>query len=408
ELYRATGDRKYLELAKAVVSQMETRPGLQIVSRSLAGRDVQEIGDGKIYQLLWNYVGLEKLFEVTGDSRYKRSVEYAWKNVLADHLTPGGGPWGGVAGHYEVFNPKGYFHPGGMVETCSTMSWIHLNRDLLRVTGDSRYADQIEKTLYNSLIGAQDPNGEDWSYFIFPNGRRSNTYYWACCKSSGALALEEIAPLVAGIRQGGVAVNLYTEAQARLRTRDAGTVTLGIQTDYPRSGQVRIRVQPEKPAAFPLFLRVPEWADGATIAVNGTRIPEPVLSGSYHRLDRPWKNGDEVSLDLPLKLKVESRAYSLDHHGQEIAHTDYMAVTRGPLVYATGLLDGYKKEETLKVPKATAELLFSPTATPAGFDGPAFQLTLPGRDPILFLPYYEAGGRSEGKWRTTWLQVAWQ
>jgi hypothetical protein len=387
---------------------MEARPGLEIVSRSLAGRDVQEIGDGKIYQLLWNYVGLAKLFEETGDSKYQRSVENAWKSVVEDHLTPEGGPWGGVAGHYELFNPKGYFNPAGMVETCSTMSWVHLNRELLRLTGDAKYGDQIEKTLYNSLIGAQDPNGEDWSYFIFPNGRRSNTYYWACCKSSGALALEEIAPLVAGTRQGGIAINLYTEAEVQLNVPQAGAVTVGLKTEYPRKGQVQIQLRPEKATTFPLFVRVPQWADGATIAVNGVRITDAVLPGAYHCLLRRWKAGDEVSLDLPLRLKVAPKAWSIDHHGQEIARVDYMALVRGPLVYSTGLIDGYKKDETLKIPKATAELLFSPAATPAGFDGPAFQLTLPGREPILFLPYYEAGGRGEGKWRNTWLQVAWQ
>jgi uncharacterized protein len=213
---------------------------------------------------------------------------------------------------------------------------------------------------------------------------------------------------VAGTRQEGIAINLYTEAEVRLNVPQAGAVTVALKTEYPRKSQVQIQLRPERTATFPLFVRVPQWADGATIAINGTRTTDTVLPGAYHRLLRRWKAGDEISLDFPLRLKAEPKAWSVDHHGQEIARVDYMAVSRGPLVYATGLIDGYKKEETLKIPKATPELLFSPAPTPAGFDGPAFQLILPGHDPILFLPYYEAGGRGEGKWRNTWLQVAWQ
>ena len=85
---------------------------------------------------------------------------------------------------------------------------------------------------------------------------------------------------------------------------------------------------------------------------------------------------------------------------------DYIAVTRGPLVFATGLIDGFKMEETLRLRQASDETLLEDVDTPPGFAGPAIRLNLQERAPLIFLPYYEAGGRSDGAWRLTWLQVA--
>lgn len=408
KLHQATEDTRYLDFARLIVRQAEAREGLQPVSRSLEGLDLSQIGTGKIYQLGWNFVGILRLFEVTGERDYLRAARNAWQNISDYHLTLAGAPWGGVAGHHEVFNDKEFFNPYGFVETCSVMSWIHLNRDLLRLSGDARFAEEIEKSLYSSLLGAQDPNGEDWCYFTFPNGKRNNTYYWACCKSSGALALEEIAPLAYGRREDGLTVNLYTESSMKVVLPKAGETKLTQTTAYPGGSEVKLVLEPATSVSFPLWIRIPSWAEGASVAVNGKPAGETPVPGRYCKLLREWKHGDEVRLTFPMKLKVHLKTYTVDHHGQEIVKMDYFALTRGPLLYATGLIDGYKKEETVKIPKLFAEAQFSAAPVPPGFNGPAFQLNLPGRNPILFLPYYEAGGRSDGKWRSTWIAVAWQ
>lgn len=405
DLYELTRDPRYRELARRIIEQIEGRPGLEILSRSLKGVDLQQIGDGKIYQLLWNYVGIAKLFRMEGKNELRRAAEHGWSETVKHHLTLDGGPWGGIAAHHEVYNQRSYWSPYGLVETCSTMSWIHLNREMLLLTGEAEYAEEIEKTAYNSLIGAQDPNGEDWYYFSFPNGRRNNTYYWACCKSSGALALEELPPLMFGQTGDGISVNLYGESAARVET--AGTeVRLTIHTQYPRQGVVRVHLEPAQERSFALRLRIPSWARGASVKVNQERAGRAVEAGAYWHLERTWRRGDVVTLDMPMPVRVERKSYVEKQGQQEIARLDYMALLRGPLVYATGLIDGYKREETLRLPATAAESLFSPAATPAGTRGPAFQLKLSNRDPIVFVPYYEAGGRANGHWRATWVQVA--
>lgn len=406
ELHLATGEPRYLELANTIVDQIERSPALALVSRSLEGVDLQLMGDGKIYQLLWTFVGLAKLSTVTGRSEYLQAAEHAWRTVVDHHLTPGGGPWGGVAAHLEVFNQEGYFNPYGMVETCSTMAWVHLNRELLRLTGEAKYADELEKSVYNSLLGAQDPNGEDWAYFIFANGERSHATYWACCKSSGALTLEEIPPLVFSHRNGGIAINLYTESEGRLST-PAGDVSIIVKTDYPRSDEVRILVSPKRPNRFPLFLRIPGWAHDASLTVGGQAAPT-VASGSYATVDRTWRHGDEVVLRLPMMPRVVRSALSVMHGEQEVNRVDYLSMVRGPVSYATGLLDGYRREATVKMPTSDPEASFEACETPPGCDGPTFRLSVPDSDPLVFQPFFEAGGRVPGTWRSSWISAVWE
>jgi uncharacterized protein len=404
ELYWVTGDPRYLDLAKLVLRQADERPDLELFSRMRRGLDVSKAGDGKIYQLLWNYVGLAKLYRATGDTDFLPMLQHVWKCTREAHLTPGGGPWGGVGGDFENFDVPSFFSPYGFVEVCSIMSWIHLNRELLAITGEPVYAEEIERSLYNDLLAAMNPGGEDWCYYVHPNGNLEYTYYWACCKSSGALALEEIAPLVAGRMGQGIAINFHGPWEAAVSLPAAGAVALTSTTTYPFDGSIQIEVRPEKEARFPLFIRVPAWAGGATIACNREELSQAV-PGQYHRLDRLWKAGDRIRLTLPMSPRLLRAASVVQQQKKEYFRLDYAAMVRGPLVYATGLIDGFKREETLKWPSKPATELFTPAPAPAGAEGPAFRLNLEYRSPLLFQPYYEAGGRRNGVWRLLWLQV---
>ena len=411
ELFFATRDEKYLDLAKLIVKQADARAELQLLSKALAGADAAEIGTGKAYQLSWNLVGLAKLHRATGDERYLEAAVRVWESIRTHHLTLGGGPWGGVAHRSrEVFNAPGTFSPYGYVETCSTFSWIQLNRELLAITGEAKYAEEIERSAYNDLLGAHAPNGEDWCYYSFPNGKRVHTTYWRCCKSSGAMALEDL-PGIAYIAEGDrISVNLYGPGEAELDTAQAGRVRLVQDTRYPFDGAIRIRVTPERPATFVIRVRVPEWATGAAVAVNGVR--QAANPGAHVEMSREWRPGDEIALGFPMTPTLhqkssrnvqESVAPGGAPVAQEVLRYDYVAVTRGPLVYATGLIDGFKMEETLRLAEKPALEMAEP---PQGFTGPAIRMTLGYRDALTFLPYYEAGGREDGAWRLTWMQQA--
>ncbi len=415
ELYQVTREPRYLELARLILKQASDAPALELLPQALAGTDAAFIGTGKAYQLSWNLVGLAKLYQATGESTYLQAVLKVWENIRQHHLTLGGGPWGGVAHRSrEVFNPPNVFSPYGYVETCSTFSWIQLNRVLLAITGDAKYADEIEKSAYNDLIGAQAPDGDNWCYYSFPNGRRVFTTYWRCCKSSGPWALEELPAIAYGLTaSGGITINLYGPGQTTLTTPQAGVVRLDQATRYPFDGTIQITVQPERATKFAIAVRIPGWAERATVLVNDAATGE-AKPGTYAVLDRVWQAGDLITLQLPMPPKLhqqinrnvqESRAPDGTSVSQEVLHFDYAAITRGPLVYATDLIDGFKTEETIRLPSnpdAALELL----DTSAGGEAPAVRLNLGYRPALTFRPYFEAGGRTDGSWRLTWLQIA--
>ncbi len=416
ELYLVTQETRYLDLANLILQQASASPALELLPQALANTDAAFIATGKAYQLLWNLVGLVKLHRATGNPLHLQAVQHLWESIRQHHLTLGGGPWGGVAHRSrEVFNPPPVFSPYGYVETCSTFSWIQLNRELLALTGDAKYADEIEKSAYNDLLGAQAPAGDNWCYYSFPNGKRVYTTYWRCCKSSGPWALEELTSAAYGLTAGGdIAVNLYGPGSAALSTAQAGVVRLEQITNYPFDGAIRITVNPERAACFAILVRVPGWAEGASVRINDTPGPA-AATGTYVALDRDWQAGDVIWLELPMAPKLhrqmhrnlqESRTPDGSPVSQEVLHFDYAAITRGPLVYATGLIDGFKIEETIRLPPAAGSGLLEVLAAPAADEAPAVRLNLGYRPPLVFLPYYEAGGREHGTWRLTWLQVA--
>ena len=424
ELHFATGEQRYLDLALRILEQADRNPRLALLTQALAGADASEIATGKAYQLIWNLVALAKLHRATGDASYLRAVVSLWRNVRDHHLTLGGGPWGGVGQRSrEVFNPAIVFSPYGYVETCSTLAWTQLNRELLAITGEAAYAEEIERTAYNDLLGAQAPDGEDWCYYSFPNGRRIHTTYWRCCKSSGAMALEELSQIAYATTADGVQINLLGPSEAALQVRGVGTVRLEQRTEYPFEGEIAIRVTPERNATFRIHVRIPQWATGARIEVNGAPFPLPNPppfhgggqgGGVFVPIHREWRADDIITLSLPMQPLPHFRTHSNTQESrapddspvrQEVLHFDYVAITRGPLVYATGLIDDYKIEETLRVPAPTGGAWLE-TLPASGAAGPEVRVSPLGRAPLVFTPYYRAGGRRDRTWRLTWMPLA--
>lgn len=395
ELTRLTGDAKYASLAELILQQMEAAD-LCLLSGPGSQRDIATIGTGKAYQLCWTLAGLAALAEVTQRPDYLAAAEYWWQNISDAHLTPMGGPWGGVATHKEVFNPAEFFSPEGFVETCSVSSWMDLSFELYQQTGNAKYCRAATTSLLNSLIGALDANGADWCYFTFPNGRRNNTYHWACCKSSGALALEQAARFNSVSGEGDLVLSLWATCgvgdwQAQI-SEDWQTLTLTYQgVPGPRAAKIVL----------------PDGHSQVRVSVGDQRLDQPLSEGAV-TISREWKAGDVATIALDFALKIHPSTFVVDHHGQEVVRTDYAYLSWGPFIYATGPIDGYKKEETIRLARLTPEAPFHLTQRTTSLGVPAIDLIQPGRPPIEFVPYFEAGGRHDGAWRATWIQVAWQ
>ncbi|MBS1705417.1 MAG: glycoside hydrolase family 127 protein [Armatimonadetes bacterium] len=394
-----TGDPKYSELAQGIVSAMELR-GLPILSGPTSGIDVSELGTGKCYQICWILTGLTVLYRCTGDESILNACLGWWANIRDHHLTPLGGPWGGIATHKEVFNPRGFFSPYGMTETCATASWMALNRELFLLTANAEHVDHFERSLYNALLGAMDADGENWCYFTFPNGRRNNTYYWACCKSSGAMALEEAAQMAIVASNSGLSINLFEPSESAVNVGEQDCViSLKSTPDNPFAWTVQVELQ--KPQEFAITVRKPAWAESIRLSANEVDVDES-------RIHREWRTGDTISIRLETKIQVHHATDSLDHHGQEIVRAEYVHFSLGPYVYASSTIDGYKFEETLRIAKLFPEscVVLDPNQQPK--ITPSLLFPRAGQASIELKPYFEAGRQHDGGWRTTWHRVAWQ
>ena len=415
DLYLVTGEPRYLALAEKILQQANANPRLALLDKGIANEDAAFIATGKAYQLSWNLVGLAKLYKATGKADYKLAIDNLWNNIREQHLTLGGGPWGGVAHRSrEVFNAPRTFFPQAYVETCSVLAWMQLNRELLAISGHARYADELERTAYNDLLAAMAPNGEDWCYYTFPNGKRVHTTYWRCCKSSGAMAVEELPQIAYGVAaDGGLRVNLYGAGEATLNHADAGKVVLQQQTRYPFNGDISLRVMPEQSASFSIGLRIPAWAEDARIQVNGVNVPVQVAADGYVQLQRQWQAGDLVTVQLPMQPQLhraaninvqESRAPDGSPVAQEVLRWEYVGLSYGPLVYATTLIDGFKTDETVKLPAGDPSRWLQ-VGQDEG-EGAPVTMQLECRAPLVFEPYYRCGGREHDVWRLSWLSLA--
>lgn len=383
ELFGCDGEIEFYQHAQEVIRQMEEPNSLQMISKLCAGQDVSEIGTGKIYQMCWLLSAIAKIQRANRESLFVRALEQAWKSIVESHLTPQSGPWGGIATHKEVFNLPGFFDPAGLVETCSAMAWIAFNSEMFALLGRAEFLEQIECSVYNSIMGAQDANGEDWCYFTFPNGRRNNTYYWACCKSSGAIALEQAAEVALRVHSGCVDINLWVSAMR-------GDVSV-IVSEYFDEATVRFH----RSLQGRLRARIPSWAS------NFSADSTYVIEDGYAMFEGSWLPENEIKFSFDPKIEILKRSAIIQHHGQEISRTDYFAISRGPLVYASTLIDGYRRTDTFRLPVMHPEKYFQ-------FANGMIELRLPGYSPLKYLPYWKAGGRHDGAWRTTWHEVAWQ
>ncbi len=372
------GDNRYSELALKCFDQA-VESGLKF------GEDIDAslIGTGKAYQLIWCLKGLVELAIVADRKDLLKIAEDLWVNIREFHLTPMGGPWGGVATHKEVFNEPGYFDPYGLVETCSSTTWMVLGYRLFEVTGETAYLAEVEKTLYNSVIAAIDENGSDWCYFTFPNGRRNNTYHWACCKSSGALGLAEAEFQFVAVRDGVAHVTMLESCG--FETPDGVSVDLLVEGD-------RIKILSGGDTKLAVYV---------SPSYEVVAMPDGALrDGDWLRFD-DLKLG-ETELQIRLRFWVEQKVHTVDHHGQEIVREEYVCARRGRYVYAVGKFEGYRMQETLRMPQLMPDSVFDLA------DESTIILRQAGRDAIKMTPYWLCGGRHDGAWRSVWLQVAWQ
>ena len=319
-LYQFTGDRKYLDFCQYLVRAWDQPGGPKIIDALKETGSVFHTANAKAYEMMSNLVGLTELYRTTGNPEYLATAQTAWKDIAAHRLYVTG-----TTSSSEHFADD-YVLPGEEVsnvgEGCVTVTWTQLTWQLLRLTGDPQYAEQLEHTVYNALLGAQDPRNGNICYFTPLNGKKSPTPGINCCVSSEPRGISMIPQLSWGTREGGAAVLLYVPGHVALQT-GAGEVGIETKTTYPEGGSIALTLHPAKTAKFPLYLRVPAWTASYTATVAGHKYTG--TPGQFLTIDREWKAGDQVEVDLDLTVRVVPGAPSYPFG---------VAVFRGPQVLA--------------------------------------------------------------------------
>jgi DUF1680 family protein len=295
QLYRVTGDERYLAFARYIVRAYDEPGGPAIVKSLLTVKRVDLTANGKAYEMLSNLVGLCELARVTGDRALLDSVTNAWTDIVRNRLY-----LTGTASTHEHFGADHELPNGAdadVGETCVTTTWLQLNLELLRLTGRVEHADEIERALYNHLTAAQNPRGDDWCYFTPLEGAKRYDTGITCCHSSGPRGLA-LAPTVAYLQSDdAVLVSTFESSRARFIVHGK-PVEIVQQSGFPLVGRSTLTIHAAESVRFVLKIRVPSWAaplHAGTVAAE---------SGWATLADRTWSDGDHVDFVFNLQGRV--------------------------------------------------------------------------------------------------------
>lgn len=326
-LYRKTGLQRYLDLARYVIHEAWNEEGAgKYIESALAGKKVHEFPQHR-WEALHDYQALAEMYWLTGDDQYRQTMEQIWwSGVSTDRHNTGGVTSG------EGFCGSPYNL--GAIETCCTVAWIAFSLDVLRMTGDSRIADEIEWSTLNSALAAIPYSGRVCAYNVPMDGTRvfGVELPWQspkagpdlnCCAVNAYRPLGMIAQWALMESKDGLVVNYYGPCTMSAKRPSGNEVTLKQETGYPAEGKIRIAIETKKPESFTISLRIPAWSKHSIVSVNGKDIE--ATAGTYVPLAQEWKSGDVIELNLDFSLRFWAGE-------QECAGK--ISVFRGPMLYA--------------------------------------------------------------------------
>jgi DUF1680 family protein len=354
ELYRVTGERRYLELARyfvdrrghgllAVARYTDRNFGSMYWQDHTPLREATEVGGHAVRQL-YLLAGAVDVYAETGDQSLLEAAERLWEEMVATktYLT------GGVGAHhldesfgdqYELPNERAY------TETCAAISSVMLSWRLFLATGKARYADLMERTLYNSLLAGVSLSGDQYLY-VNPLQRRDTHalrdggdmrpertpwFRCACCPPNVMRTLASLEHYVVAADDTAVVLHQYISGVFDAEIA-AGSVELTVATDLPWSGSVAVTVNGPTSQAWTLTLRVPAWSSEARVTVNGVPVKDQPEDG-WLRITREWEHGDTVAMELDMDVRIVSADPRVD------TARGAVALERGPLVYCLEAVD---------------------------------------------------------------------
>jgi len=428
KLYRVTGEQKYLDMAKFFVDQRGNAQGHELYGTYAQDHlplAQQQQAVGHAVRACYYYAGATDVAALTGTSAYDEALEKIWQDIVHQKIYLTGGI--GAERQHEGFGPD-YELPNATAytETCAAIALMLWNHRLFLRTGEVKYMDVFERTLYNGFLAGVSFEGNT---FFYPNPLqtdgvdkfnqgvcgRSPWFDCSCCPVNVVRILPSLPGYMYASRGKEVFVNLYIGSEAEIPLENAH-LQLSQRTRYPWEGRVELAVGNEQPVEAALRLRVPGWArneampgglytyvdglqPGLRITLNGQQLQADVSSGYLQLETRPWKAGDLIVLefDMPVrKVKCDERV---------LANRGKMALERGPLVYCAEQADNRKGVLNLQLDEeADFRYAFDPQLL-GGLGKIEGKAVLDGEElPFTAIPYYAWAHRQMGE-MSVWLAV---
>lgn len=383
KMYLATRDKRYLDLSQFFI---ECR-GKRIYAKAAGDKDatVWETGEywqdhkpaieqteaiGHAVRATYLYSGMADVAALTQNQAYINAINKIWENAAGKktYITGGigsSGGWEGFGPDYQLPNESAY------CETCAGIGNVYWNHRMFMLTGDSKYMDMVERTLYNGILGGIGLDGKSFYYanpmeYTTINGKlsgenkRSPWFKCSCCPSNICRFMPSIPGYIYAQKEAQVFVNLYIGSESTFSIDAKNSVTIKQTSNMPWEGNVKFEVgtNNKKGTTFTLNLRVPGWIDGrifptrlyevreileysGIVKVNGVELDVRRNLKGYFEINRLWKNGDVVELNLPMYTQ---KVYS---HEKIESNRNLVAVQRGPLMYCAEFADNDGKTSNI-------------------------------------------------------------
>ncbi len=434
KLYKATKDKKYLDLAhwlleerghKLAVGYTWTEWKDTAYAQDVVPVRMQKEITGHAVRAMYMYTGAADVAALTGDVGYMTAMNNVWEDVVYRnmYLTGGIGSSGNNEGFsidYDLPNEQAY------CETCASVGMVFWNQRMNLLTGDSKFIDVLERSLYNGARDGLSLSGDHFFYGnpLASNGRHSRREWFgtACCPANIARLVASLGDYIYGASDNGLWVNLFVASNTSIKIGKT-EVPVSLETNYPWEGNVKLTVQPKAKTKFAVHIRIPGWTQGQavpgdlyvftdnkpaafTLSHNGKPVDYKMEKG-YAVIDREWKKGDQVELNVPLEVK---RVTSRPELKQD---EDRVALQRGPLVYCVEGADNNGKALNLVLSdKATFTTNFRKDllegVVTIQFQSPTIQVGGDGQSvsteikTITAIPYYSWCNRGQNQMQV-WL-----
>lgn len=380
KLYRVTGESKYLNLSKFFINERGKKPYYFDLEAKKRGKDREEnygnifdykysqshlpvreqsVAVGHAVRAMYFYSGVTDIAIETGDEELKNVVKRLWENVTRRQMYITGGV--GAESHGEAFsfdydlpNDRAY------TETCAAIGLVFWAQRMLHLELDGKYADIMEKALYNGVLSGISLDGQKYFYVnpleVWPEAcenrydlkhvesERQQWFGCACCPPNIARLIASIGGYVYSNRENEVYLHLYADSTAKFWLSDQ-EIKITQKTNYPWDKDVKIIVSTDKPARFILGLRLPGWCRKPYISINGNVLNlEEVSKRGYALIEREWKEGDVVHMVLPMPVeKIAANPKVKENSGK-------IAILRGPVVYCLEEVDNGPNLQDIVLP----------------------------------------------------------